>query len=67
MSDEMCRKFPRTPKETICEKIRVSNRVISELHRFLKKKKKKKNNFKFTRFAYRLFTGVLGYSEHTNK
>ena len=47
------------PKETICEKIRVSTRVISELS-FLKKKK----NFEFTQFAYKLFTEVLGYFEH---
>ena len=66
-----CEKKESAPKETICEKIRVSTRVISELRRFLKKKmKKKKKNFeifKFTRFAYRLFTGVLGYFERTNR
>ena len=60
------RHISRAPKEIICDKIRVSTRVISELHHFLNKKKKKKNkrNFKFTIFAYALFTGVFGYFEH---
>ena len=42
-------------------KIQLLTHVISELHRFLKKKK---NNFEFNRFAYGLFIGVLGYFEH---
>ena len=49
---------------TICEKIRVSTHVISELCHFLEERKR---IFEFTRFAYRLFTGVLGYFGRTNR